>query len=918
MPGKPVKHRQVIILDNPPRTIALAHRGTVLAAAYEGAIEVFSLSRTALATDRRSVRCEAVDSLTFSGDGSVIVGSSNDLQEPHAVVVTAPFYTENDPNITPQEIHSRMWTTQLLFPQISSTVSHAVLLSGHGEADVCWLFAYDHTLMTYRAVRTDDTRTGVVYFLNPPGEERFDDLAPNVAPSVTGCGTLAVTGFERGGLFLYGIPERLDVSPDMGPVVELHERRNRDYDASTMPTYHPREPLLTYSPFMSAESGGIDEDGLAGKVDWRQSLFVRCRPISTMQGYNTAKWVEKPEDRQCGFRDKRLIVTAPAGVNRLGEDLGDEDVPVDGSRLCVLDFEYGPTALGQSEITIEVGDTEPELLTEQSGNMEVEVAMERRRTIRRNRTQHGTVIAQDRRAQGSPSSPISPVDIHPPLSASSGVDSLTAALSATQLPISRARSVAGYHQARFPPRPPLSSSNTHNHRSSNTRPNGLRRGSQGSWETPPPPYAGGNVLQSATPPVPSFSARQSTPRFASTSADMPESSALTVTAPSVNNGGRNTDSPGGMIQELRRDLNTLPDSTRGESTVAALPNMSHNDTGYLHGATPAVSTFLTIASSSQINDVSSEGGTLGLRPNMIQPPSLPTLERQEYVPVHSATSASPVVRNDQNRLSLTGANLTNRLNHPTPPAPTEMMPQDIYGQLGSSIEITNDRYTDDVNGRTQQREMAVYQNVPSSPSTEQLDRLNRRSMQRGPVSVADHHTRSDSRDFAHRSGPAPPRGAWGAAGVDGAIPFNRAIATPDGTGLSRSRSRGSLRRPSSSDHGYASQTYYSTPNLVTQKVTSRPAYQRLDTIDSVNSIYPIEGAARSRSFDTRQMHGVDLTDSTHQQYARSLAMTGRDTDAAINLDVSHDARTTKKTWRKREKNVSIEVREKRVVRCNVM
>ena len=54
-----VKHLQVLVLDNPPRTIALAHEGTVLAAAYEGGVEVFSLAANALSTDRRAVRSEA-------------------------------------------------------------------------------------------------------------------------------------------------------------------------------------------------------------------------------------------------------------------------------------------------------------------------------------------------------------------------------------------------------------------------------------------------------------------------------------------------------------------------------------------------------------------------------------------------------------------------------------------------------------------------------------------------------------------------------------------------------------------------------------------------------------------------------------------------------------------------------------------
>ncbi|KAK8049712.1 hypothetical protein PG994_011442 [Apiospora phragmitis] len=63
---QPPKRTQSLILDNPPRTIALSPCGSVLAAAYEGGIEVSSLHTGALPTDRRAVKCDGVDSLAFS------------------------------------------------------------------------------------------------------------------------------------------------------------------------------------------------------------------------------------------------------------------------------------------------------------------------------------------------------------------------------------------------------------------------------------------------------------------------------------------------------------------------------------------------------------------------------------------------------------------------------------------------------------------------------------------------------------------------------------------------------------------------------------------------------------------------------------------------------------------------------------
>ena len=72
----PPKRSQSLILDHSPRAIALSPCGSVLAAAYEGGIEVSSLSASALSTDRRAVKCDAVDALAFSFDGTQILGTT--------------------------------------------------------------------------------------------------------------------------------------------------------------------------------------------------------------------------------------------------------------------------------------------------------------------------------------------------------------------------------------------------------------------------------------------------------------------------------------------------------------------------------------------------------------------------------------------------------------------------------------------------------------------------------------------------------------------------------------------------------------------------------------------------------------------------------------------------------------------------
>lgn len=895
-PGGPVKHLQVIVLDNPPKTIALAHEGTVLAAAWQGGIEVFSLAANALSTDRRAVRSEAVDSLMFSGDGSMLIGSSHDLDEPNAVVITVPFYTENDPDITPREIHSRMWTTQILFPQISSTVSHVALLPGHAEGDANWLFAFDHTLMTYRAVRTDDTRTGVTYFLSPPTAERFEFPQPCIAPVATSCGTLATAGFSEHGLWLYGIPERLDISPDMGSVVERHEQRMHGRVALTSATGHP-EPLMAYSPSVSGSSEMIEEDGLAGKVDWRQSLFVKCSSIKGIEGFASARWVENSEECVCAFPGKRLVVTAPAGVNKFAEDLGEENMPVDGSRICLLDFNYGPSSLENREYMIEVGDSKAELLTEQLGNIDAEVAMERRRTVRATRGRSTVTVprtalgrshtaaspanpsyledAVRRNVASQPSSPSE--DMLSPVTRSSG--------------LSRSQTAAGFQRARFPPRPPLGSSHSelgHEQRVPH-------RGSVDSWETPPPPYGPDGQARHHQTSTPNLQHRSSNGSSNSTAINgnlaqlgafqnrvvprqnmgqPPAGSASSArgqyTRASTSMDGTMT-SENGPSQRMMSQYGALarsprPDGIPEENVEYYSNNMNHRQAVTSH-AGYAPNSVLSPARDAdayysgrrpQTHEGDSPDDDLVLRSTMTHPMSPPTPDHPTWLPEQNQPPppAPPVVGRSENRLSLTGANLQNRLNHPVPPVPTNNSPASQYAPHSQDSQAPA-TYNQAVTGADPGYSTHI---VPSTPTAEQMARLSRRvSPLPAPIQIIPprggfgHGRRnSGSRDVDAPVPPSPPRAAWGAAGVAGSPSFTRAMATPNG--LSRPNSRGSNRGGISASH--------STPNLLSSTHGSggyrhgpRPSYSRLDTIKSVGSAMLLNERAQSFGGEDVNFHG---------------------------------------------------------------
>lgn len=888
-----VKHVQVIAMESPPRTIALAPQGTVLAAAYDGGVEVFSLAPTALSTDRRAVRSEGVDSLNFSGDGSMLVGSTQGLEEPSAVVITAPFYTEND--LPPKEIHSRMWTTQILFPQISSVCSHAELLQGHTEGDASWLFAYDHTLMSYRAVRTDDTRTGIAYFLNPPTSRRFSLPAPSTAPTATVCGTLVVAGFSGSGLWIYGVPEKLDISPDMGSVIERHEQRLQSRGQLTSATGH-LEPLMAYSPSVSGSSEEIEEDSLAAKVDWRESLFVKCQTIRTIEGYTAAKWVEKCEKNNCEFPGKRLVVVAPGGVDQFVEELGDESMPMDGSRVAVLDFDYAPSTGPDREITIEVGEKPPEVLTERIGDMDIEVAMERRRTVRDRgrgamRTALGRSITTASATQGqqwnrgritSASQPSSPID----------VDAQVDLAKSSQADLHRSASAAGFATARYPPRPPLASQQQDAghivyHRSP-TQP----WPSGDGWQSPPPPYSTNSQGQ-IDPGIPLGSPLvQPRPMGAQQPsalplAGIPENGHVAGQpyAPSFQHGFAH-----GHAQSMDHQPGPfVPYGGHSPHTVA--PGMAENKpapaVGDQYGAPAPMPMSMGCSPTPPLNyhtvsppniavapAISAE---VSSRPVSHEEHRISTQPEQEFVsplsisqPVQEPSGSPSMPQHEQKRsssgsITLTGANLQARLNHPTPPTPTtlEQMRHSPFETAGPPMPLR--AVAPPV---TDSPISAATPHSVAPPTSDQMANLNRRVSQTGWKPLPSFSTNgavyqshnTPARDFSGRpvEAPSPPREAWGAAVATGAPNFNQPVGLPNGVSSSHFQERNHSLPVSSS-----------TPNLLSTaplySQNRRPQVGRLDTIESISSSYgPGEPALRSHS--TGQMA---VPNAYHNLYPQS-------------------------------------------------
>ncbi|KJK92985.1 hypothetical protein H633G_03140 [Metarhizium anisopliae BRIP 53284] len=374
-------HREhSLILDNKPQTIAISACGAVLAAAYDGGIEVSSLKSSTLATEKRAVKCDAVDALAFSLDGTQLLGTTVNSSPPCTVVLTAPYYDPGSQLL--EENLGAMWTTSILFPNTSRDCSHAIWLPDdeHGEPE--WTFTYDRSFETFRAVRLDDLRNGTTYFTGPiPNAKLQTKLLPCTLPATTSQGELVSAGFQGNEVWIYGIPQDLDAIPEAPPAT-------RDITSNSNSPGLGRHNSTQSS--LSRRTSTRGQDGAeAERVPQWQALCDKLRnnlvagfKVTELSGVGSVKWVGNFGEHSS---HERLVATATGVMGpRLVTDEEDIDF-VDGGRIVLLDFDYGLVNGETVEITIEVGTDGAEPLAEQRRDLETEVAIVRRRTVAQRR-----------------------------------------------------------------------------------------------------------------------------------------------------------------------------------------------------------------------------------------------------------------------------------------------------------------------------------------------------------------------------------------------------------------------------------------------------------------------------------------------------------------------------------------------------
>lgn len=384
------KHTQELQLNDVPRTLALCPMGGVLAIAYDDRIEVYAIGEGTLPTERRAVRCNGVDSLSFSSDGIMLLGSCSDDQNSELVTITVPFYTESDSD-SARDAQIRMWTTQILFPDVIQGYSHACLLPMHAEGEGNWVLGFDKEIGAFRGIGATNANSGTTYFVSPMSACGSQESAPAMLPTVDCQGELAALGFQEAGLWVYGLPDRLDIAPTTPSVAERavvnDGEDTREMEAMAFP--------------VQDSSIRLQQSVL------RPKMLISGHKVSDVPGMTAAHWVQHPG----GASDhRRLVAVAPGGVNP--PSFGEEDVPVDGGRVVLFDFARSAKDGDVIELSIEIGEAEPKMLNEPNSSMDTAIELERRRTrLQRENPLRARHTARESYPAASPTYHIAPLNL---------------------------------------------------------------------------------------------------------------------------------------------------------------------------------------------------------------------------------------------------------------------------------------------------------------------------------------------------------------------------------------------------------------------------------------------------------------------------------------------------------------------------
>ncbi|KZF24513.1 hypothetical protein L228DRAFT_245469 [Xylona heveae TC161] len=320
-----------VLPDNTPRAIALSPDSSVLAVAFDGGVEIHSLIPGSLPSSR-TVKCDQIDDLSFSRDGSVLLGTTLQSSSTGTVILSAPPFAPEGSDDSSSHGINQTWTTQIIFPQSSRHLSHAVILPHVIDGETGWVFAFDEIQRAFRAVRIEDPNTGYDLFTLSSSGSQTTVTLPKVNPSASNGGGLVVAAGPGNQVYFYKVPEILDEA-------------------------FPKAKTFT------------------------------GRRIPVIEDLSAIQWVSLQEGQHSDVSDHcRLLATAQ------GSHSSPDDYDIDGSdsaeggRLLLFDFGHLIGDEVSISMCLNLGEGEPELLEEEKLHHEVEVAIARRRTIAQGRS----------------------------------------------------------------------------------------------------------------------------------------------------------------------------------------------------------------------------------------------------------------------------------------------------------------------------------------------------------------------------------------------------------------------------------------------------------------------------------------------------------------------------------------------------
>ena len=886
-----VKHMRAVSLDEPPHAIALAPKGEVLAAAFDGGIELHSLAPSALVSEHRAVKCDRVEALRFSEDGTMLVGTTRNSTNPNTVILSAPYYTEDHHHLPASEQISQLWTSQILFPNSSRDCSNAALLPNRSDGDTNWTFTYDKVFESFRAVRTDDLRNGTTYFTGPRPPKRDGSrnprkkLAPCTLPTSSDHGELVAAGFLGNEVWLYGVPEGLDTST----VIQTDDANAQSASSSSgqgTPSGGVRSPSTSLTRGEAAELTRLPKWQVL--VDKYRNVFAKGRRVAEISGVSGVCWVgRKQEKLGLPSLGERLLIFAPGGISGDPDLEQDGFASVDGGRIAILDFDRTSRDGMIEEVKFEVGNKTPELLEEEDMDMDTEVALARKRTVRNLPDRRTTVVdvlasapempplpptanaianaaaAAASAATGSTSvptaqpslpevadSPAEGLSLEEASEVFDGPYSHTQPRSRTSL--YRSATAVAANRERNPPR--IVSEARVEYRRPDGRGELPHESDADNWVPPPPPYTAesdrplpehlrATLLPRTTdrfsPPSRVRMAREQ-PRRAST---MYGSPASRVASPRISSlperpampiRQRSSEASSPDRQIHRNVSDTISQRSNTVSPLSTV-DFSFSD----EPSEPSiVSPQSTSSTSSSRRPMSAFVGRMSAslrRPSTAR--SIPRVPPITVSPVPERVFAQSVslppspTRSERpgSPLTLTGANLQQRLEYPLPPAPSNSSVESLHRRAGSySSSPLAETSMSSASQQPPERSDLLANTIATAigPTAQQLANLNNRSRQAPPPGARRPLPPGIVAPGVYPI-PAPPRGALGAAGSP-TSPSNQAPA----------RSLSSRNLSLSASNSFSR----SSPALL------RPAPRRLETIESVSSFISYS-RTRSRSRD---------------------------------------------------------------------